>query len=198
MKGQFWTDEEIKLLKKIWLGKHNLKRSLSLFPGRSYSSLTLKAHKLLLGPRPFPDRSNGGCYVWAMVERELKNGDGSVVDIAKRIGVTPSGVGSYLRPSLTGDSFHISGWYRRPQGGECIPIYSYGKGEDAPKLPSLTKEEIAKRRRDARKKELFSAGARPRFVNPFAAAAGLVAIPSVGTGRVYQQSMSLRDFEEAA
>lgn len=188
MKKTDWTDDQKKLLKKIWLGKYNLKESLHLFPGRTYTALVQMAtRRLQLGSRPFPNKGNESfCFVWALIEKELKRGPGTSVEIAKRIGVHKASVRKHLKPDgSSSEKFHVSGWVRRmPSGGSVVPVYSLGPGENAPKIGPMTNEEEAKRRRDQRLKQRLAAGVRPRFVNPFAAAAGLISAPPAAKGRV--------------
>ncbi|PYE13383.1 hypothetical protein C7410_14738 [Paraburkholderia silvatlantica] len=190
-----WTNQETADLIRVWTGKENLKRSLHLFQGRSYKAVIQRAHTLKLGPRPYSDR---GVVPFARVAvlRELKkNGPGDIPDLARRTRLTNSIIARYFKPSLGGEEgeFHVTSWNRRPQGGAHVPVYKFGPGENAPNPGRRTTAELCRAKVFRDRAKRMASGERPRFVNPFATAAGLVSAPHGETGRVFKQPMDIDD-----
>ncbi|MEX3555201.1 MAG: hypothetical protein VB131_00735 [Burkholderia gladioli] len=78
---------------------------------------------------------------------------------------------------------HVVAWVRRARSTAWVPVYAQGAGSDAPKPERLSAAQRARRHRQALREHHVRVCA-----NPFAVAAGLVAVPPCAVpGRVYQQ-----------
>ncbi|WP_157130317.1 hypothetical protein [Burkholderia pseudomallei] len=191
-----WTEQQDADLIRIWLGKENLKANLHLFGGRSYGAVVNHAHALKLGPRPFSDR---GVKPFALdvVLAELKKSPGTIPELAERTRLTRSAVCAHVKPKWASKkgAYHVIDWRRRKHGGSYVPVFEFGPGENAPIPEAKTNSELCRDKRNRRRMNTIANGERPRFVNPFAVAAGLMPAPVGTPGRVYQQSMSIKDEE---
>lgn len=184
-----WKPEEDAILREIWFAPRNIKTGLHRLPDRSYDAAKTRAMRLGLGLKV---AAQSGTRSWVMraVAKLLSNGvEMTTKEIAAITGIDRKSVQDALA-QWRGVEFHVSGWERSDRNHTSMK-WSIGVGEDAPKPMPKTIEEC---RRNYRERQRIAKG----IFNPFAAAAGLVLAPDNGGGRVYQQSMNLRDFEEAA
>lgn len=185
-----WTPEQEALLIRIWPTGESLKRYSKELGDRQYSTIVSHAHRVLkLGSRPKSARGVPG-FAWEMIADELARHPGTASDLIKRTRLTMAPVYAHLRKANPGPTglIHVVTWHRRSSGGGPVPVYALGPGKNAPKPDPYTTSEkwhIKKARRGKKS-------------NPFATAIGVVPVSLVGTGRVYQQSMSIRDDEEMA
>ncbi|WP_321913549.1 hypothetical protein [Paraburkholderia sp. J11-2] len=186
-----WSKQEDADLSAIWAEKGNLKESLYLFEGRSYLALLDRASYLGLGRRPHPDR-RGVAFAKAAVLCELeKKGPGSIPELHARTRLSKSVLARHFKPELAGTEYHVIDWLRRPQGGGFVPVFKFGPGENAvrPTPRTTTEQSRVQRLRDNAKRMV--SGDRPKSMNPFAVAAGLVQAPTGTQGRVFAQPMDV-------
>ncbi|MGB8422212.1 hypothetical protein [Paraburkholderia sp.] len=185
-----WTPEQEALLARIWPTGESLKKYMAELGDRPYSTIVSHAHKVLkLGSRPVSARGRAA-YAWPTIEAELKEGPGSASELVKRTGLSMAPVFEHLRKANPGPNgkVHIIVWRKRSEGGDPVAVYAIGPGENAPKPAPFTTAEKWQRK----------IASRPVAANPFAVAAGFVTAPvitSIPTGRIYQQSMSIKDDE---
>jgi hypothetical protein len=184
-----WTPAEDAILREIWSAPRNIKTGLHRLPGRSYDAAKIRATRLGLGIKT---AAQSGTRSWVLraVMKLLSNG--AVITTKEIAAITGIDRGS-VQDTLAkwhGIEFRVGAWERVDRNHLAMK-WALGAGEDAPKPSPKTKEECWKAYRE---RQRISKG----IFNPFAAAAGLVSAPEAGQGRVYQQSMNLRDFEEAA
>jgi hypothetical protein len=190
-----WSEGQEELLKKVWFGKGSIKASLDLFEGRSYIAVVSHAHQMKLGRRPHPAKGNAA-FVWDEIVRAYTGKTATTHEISKKLRLSHTAVVNYLNLRDAGPAgrCHVADWERKPQGGPFTPIYALGPGINAAKPSNKTPEQIKAQKRDYHRRRLVANGGLPRH-NPFAAVAGLVAIPQGQTGRVFQQPMTVKDDE---
>lgn len=188
-----WTEDQDALLREKWATGENLKRYLPQFGNRAYSSVITHAHRdLKLGPR-LKSARGVPAYAWDLIVAELKKAPGTYPDLQRRAGLKSSISRRLLVEANPGPhgKVHIVDWQKRSNGGPAVAVFALGPGKNAPKPAPFTNTE--KWQKKVSRKQVAA--------DPFAVAAGLVAAPviaSIPKGRVYQQSMSIKDDEEMA
>jgi hypothetical protein len=195
-----WTPEEDALLREIWAQPGSLKLSANKFPNRTIHAIRFRGHCELGLPRRAKLKTSTYSWVQEVIDVEFKKGFvGTVYQMAE---ITPA---SHQRIRTTirngqGTKYYIAGWEKRTNGCDWTPRWALGTEQDIPKPEPKSKAEISKRFRANKKR-------REGQHNPFAILMNQVlnaeppkvqARPERGRyeSRVYQQSMSLRDFEE--
>jgi len=189
---RYWSEEEIQTLLAIRRSGKAIKTQMHLLPGRTVNG----AHHML---RKLPKQNvtRPGCFswVWNAACALITDSPGLTVhQISERLGCSYRHAFDVFKENHESENrcVYISGWEKH--GVNQVPQWSMGTEPDAPKLPLKTREEKLLTARLRYQKKRINRG---RY-NPFAAAAGLVTIPEGQRGRVYQQSMSIRDDEEQA
>ena len=199
MRSEYWSKENEEDLAKAWIAEGSLKAHLPKFPGRTYQALIKHAHKMGLGPRPHSDRGVPPYAMQAMMA-ELKKAPGTRTEIAERANLTVTAVCQQIKKTKPGPrgKTHIIGWRRRSTGYLPTPVYASGPGENVPMPAPLTNTAKSRINRARSRIRALNEQIPGKKVNPFATAAGLVVAPAAGNGRVYQQSMSIKDDEMEA
>lgn len=87
---------------------------------------------------------------WILMMRELQSERLTVFELAERVNVTPHNVRHYLREAHEKGLVRIVGWTRRSalECGRAFPVYTYGRGPDAPKPVGLTPMERKRKERE--------------------------------------------------
>jgi hypothetical protein len=186
-----WSDEEIDIVRNAWLGEGNFKSCLRFLDNRSYASAATYANKRF-GPRVHSDRGVKP-FAWDLIKAELTKSPATSGELVKRTKLSESSVSEQIRESNAGPQgrIHIIDWRRRARGGTPHAIYAIGPGENATKpnpIPYEEKVAANKRRRRANRTCVVS-----KAVNPFAALLGVSIVPKAPQGRIYRQSMSIKD-----
>lgn len=185
-----WTPEQEQLLRDIWPTGESIKRHIKALGDRSYSTIMSHAKKVLkLGSRPKTARGRVA-YAWPTIKAELEKHPGTAPELIKRTGLSMAPVCGHLRKANPGPdgAIHIIGWRKRSTGGKPVAIYAIGPGENVPMPEPFSPAEKWKHRCTRR-----GVGR-----DPFALAKGHVVAPTTGNGRVYRQSMDVRDDLEVA
>lgn len=189
-----WTPEQDALLRDIWANGGPIKLHAHQFPSHTVGAIVGHAYLMGLGKRP--DRNRGMEPIgWKLMKQELKNADRACQEIAALTKVHKSGISKHMAAHHKAGDVHICGWKRLKASGKYVPVYRLGAGADAPKPPPLTNIVKNRKYRDARRIKDLLAG-EPVDYNPFAIAAGAITAPPAATGRVYRQSMSIREDDE--
>jgi hypothetical protein len=183
-----WTKEEDEIVLQIYYSRKTIKACMHLLPGRSECAIAHRPITLGLPPRrkvspPYQS------WIREAIERELRDtGPLTALQLTKKLGASYGRVRRHLYDGR-GTSVHVVGYSRVYERGTASPIWGIGPGEDAPKPPRLSKEELLRRQRVKR-------AAQSGRINPFAVAAGMVNPTSTGTGRVYSQDMTIHLHDE--
>jgi hypothetical protein len=195
-----WTKEEDQIIRDTWASNNLMKYCLPLIPNRTERAIMVRVQALKLGARPHLNRGPRS-NILAIVLREMAQGYVfSSRQIADRFKCTVKHGSTLLRHAYTAKTIHIQSWRRTHPGGPYIAVYGIGNHEDAIIPGPKTKKEYNRTRYvNKRMKEGKMIG------NVFGVAMAQVMDaepPKLSKGRyesrVYQQSMALRDFEEAA
>jgi hypothetical protein len=194
-----WTKEEDQIIRDTWASDKLIKSCLPLIPNHTERAIMVRVQALKLGPRPHLNRGNRSTIL-AIVLREMAAGYiFSSRQIADRFKCTIKHASDLLRDAYNEKKIHIQTWRRTRPGGCYIAVYGIGNHEDAISPGPKSKKEYNRTRYvNKRMKEGKLLG------NVFAVAMAQVLNmepPKLSKGRyesrVYQQSMALRDFEEA-
>lgn len=175
-----WLMTEIALLRERYATTSSCAELMALFPRHTPGSVRRTARaEGLSRPRAGVVKFRPG------LDRVLKvlesAGPLTSREIGERLGIQPRAVENLKQ--MYRDSFRVAGWMPPENGGKWAPKWAVANG-----LPDAPKPFRPKKARVGRKSN-----------NPFSVAAGRVEAPEGRTGRVYQQSMSIRDDElEAA
>jgi hypothetical protein len=132
-----------------------------------------------------------------VIEQELKRGDATRVQIAKKTRMHSSTAHKYLTIKHDAKQIHIADWSRKSPSAKPSPVWRLGPGEDAPHPGRLTNtaKERKYRREDVQRR--VQAGETVRGINPFATAMGIAEVPKGQTGRVYKQSMDVEEWQQS-
>jgi hypothetical protein len=175
-----FSSAEKRIIREIKLSGQAVKLQLHRLPGRTLHGIQ-KAVASLDGKK----KRGVGSWIWTGVLSVLHDEPNLAVrDISSRIGCTSRQVTTLLNEHR-GHGVFISGWEVHCRS--TAATWSLGNQADVPKPPLQTVEErrAKARARHQRRNALAQ-------TNPFAIALGLVPAPIVGTGRVFQQGMSIR------
>lgn len=184
-----WTPEEDDIIRAGYTSGTPLKELLKLLPVRSHKGVRDRAARLGL-----TGTFNGPMFctfswIAEAAKKELSAGTPmTAVALTERVGATKASMYRVLR-KLHGNGAYIADWEHAGNGYSAM--WALGDLPDSVKPETVS---IAQRARIRRKSQSIKQGR----LNPFAAAAGLVTIPEGQRGRVFQQSMSIRDDEEIA
>ncbi|MFL9904651.1 hypothetical protein PQR71_42100 [Paraburkholderia fungorum] len=182
-----FSPAEKRIIREIKLGGQSVKSQMHRLPGRTFWSVQ-KAVAMLKGTK----KRGVGSWIWAASISVLKEEPGlSAKDIADRIGCSKRQVNT-LMGEHRGQGVFVSEWvmHRRT----LCAKWSLGNQDDVPRPPKQSIEEKHQKARMWHRQRV----ARTQR-NPFATALGLVAAPSIGVGRIYQQDMTIHSEElEAA
>jgi len=191
-----WTQEQDDSLRWIWTSAERVKENTHLFGNHSYGAIIQRASYLGLGKRAIAVRQSS--VLWECMKRELKERSWNRFDLADCLGAHPKTVYLLLVRACKSNLAYICKWDRRPETNRFVPIYALGNKPDVPKPPLPTHTEKSRLQRK-RIRNIKIVACKPiRGVNPFAVAIGLVKPSSIGSGRVYRQSMSIREDEMEA
>lgn len=186
-----WSPEELAIAERIKNSDMTVKESAYLLPGRSLLAIKCHVSKVEGGMKKRGKTS----WVWPAIVRELTDEPNQTIgELAKRIGCCNRQVYDYFL-ECHGSKLFVSGWNR--SGSHYRERLSLGSEPDVAKPPKQTREE---RRRLDRMRYLERASkTKPFNVMLMQLGVAKQVSLSVGTGRVYQQSMSIKDDElEAA
>jgi hypothetical protein len=182
-----WTGDEIEALRQIRASGKTVKNQLHLLPDRSFLAVRFAVAKVEETRKKRGQMS----WVWPNIVHALEKNPGlTASEIQARLGTGYRQIIDLLveRNQQEDKEVYVSSWKRART--LYVQQWSLGDFEDAVKPSRLTVEEVRarKRRRYHEKKG--------KSRNPFDAAAGLISPPQAPTGRVYTQSMSIREDEE--
>ncbi|MBN3757194.1 hypothetical protein G3N95_29930 [Paraburkholderia sp. Tr-20389] len=188
-----WTDAEIKILKKIWKQSGSIKSLSRKLPNRTYYAISEQAKRIGL---PSGAHGNDQYLSWVdnLVTQFLEKGGAFTAnEIADHTGASPRQVRVMLKRGK-GKKFHIDSW--RMVDHARVMVWAHGKCADEARPEPQTKSDECKawRAKQTRKNSR----------NPFAVlmsqigVSNVVEIDNSVRGRVYQQSMSIKDDEELA
>ncbi|MGX6999886.1 hypothetical protein [Caballeronia sp. KNU42] len=191
-----WTPEQDALLRDIWVNGGPIKLHAHQFPSHTVGAIVGHAYLMGLGKRP--NRRRGiESVCWKLMRQELKNADRACIELAELVNLNRSGVSKHMAARHEAKEVHICKWKRLKASGKHVPVYRLGAGVDAPKPPPMSNAIKNRKYRDARRVRDLLLG-EPVDYNPFAIAAGAITAPSAATGRIYRQSMSMKDDEVMA
>ncbi|WP_027815181.1 hypothetical protein [Paraburkholderia bannensis] len=172
-----FTNHEVALIREHWPTRMPMTDLLALLPRHTENSITGYANKKLGLKRPSVRTIRPA---WERVRAMLEQEPMTQVEIASAMGFSRTRACEILK--LNRESVHIVAWRWPEAFGRAEALWALVSAPDAPEPMG------AKRlRRGAL-----------RRANPFLAAAGLVQAPAGRPGRVYKQSMSVNDEEQAA
>lgn len=193
-----WTKEQDARLREVWKTGGRIKSHMSEFPGHSIAAINTRAHDLGLGRRG-RHGFNEDAPSWKLAEQTLKATDCSCYRLALKTGLHQSTVYAYLAAKHPAGAIHIVDWERAKPGAKAMPVYRFGPSVDVPRK-KLTGADKEKKYRQADLHKRVLAGETVRTINPFAAAAGLVAVPKGIKGRmvIHLTDSKDDDFAEAA
>jgi hypothetical protein len=197
LKAVPWTPEQDESLRQIWPTNKRIKANMDLFGEHTYGAIMTRAYELELGKRPNCPRGQSP-IAWKLVEYQLKRNPLNRYRAAERANLDPATTHKVLTLAHAERRVHIFDWERRTKTSALIPVYKLGDGVDKPKPPKLSNVEKTRRARERDKRRRIFAGESVQGFNPFVTAIGQARAPDGGSGRVFQQSMSLRDFDEEA
>ncbi|MFM0630746.1 helix-turn-helix domain-containing protein [Paraburkholderia xenovorans] len=175
-----WLITEIALLRESYATAASCAELMALFPRHTPGSVRRTARMEGLS-RPLA----GVVKFRPGLDRVLKllesAGPMTSREIGERLGIQYRAVENLKQ--MYRASFRVAGWEPPPGAGKWAPKWGLANG-----MPDIPKPFSPKRKKIGRK-----------MANPFAIASGQVSAPAGTKGRVYQQSMSIRDDElEAA
>lgn len=143
---QPWTADEDSLLRAEWATPGSIKSKLSLFPGRSWRALLVRAEKLGLGPREPKMRASTYSWVAEEIDRVLSQAPNlTVSEMSAASAASYERITQVLR-SGHGALYYVSGWHqpRRSHGGSLAPRWSLGSGPDAPKPAARSRAQVVR------------------------------------------------------
>lgn len=188
-----WTDSELKNIDRVIKSGKTIKACMHLFPGRS--EVAVKQKIGYMGKRKPRGHYS---WVWDAIVRELEANPGQTGRMLEaKIGCCHRQVMDrlYEHNRAKKKDVYVSAWVRScinlKSPGPWVQCWSLGNAEDAPKPAAMTDEDKRRRDRNKYRKET-------KHFDPFASLAGLISIPEGQRGRVFQQSMSIRDDQEIA
>jgi hypothetical protein len=187
-----WKPEEDALIHSIWFEPGPLKTLCVRIPGRSADAIKLRGKRIGLPTNRGSLKSSRFSWVTNLINEALRKGKPlAVFELAIATGASEERINDLLTSGRKNGLYHIASHVRRSEVGQWAARWTLGKGDDAPRPVPASKREIA-RRAYANKR------VKEGLVNPFLVAAGVVLPPAGASGRVFQQSMSLRDDEQEA
>lgn len=137
MKKPRWTKEEDDLLRKWWPTTRKLVHIADLFPERNPESMMERARRLGLGNRVNVPRGGGS---WLVIERALKAGPMTALEIAEKTGLKPARVMEVIR--IYRENVYVFGWTDPVVGGRSR-IFALGRNQkDKPRPKKMTRQEI--------------------------------------------------------
>lgn len=172
-----FTNHEVELLRSHWPTRMPMAELLALLPRHTEHSITGYANKTLGLKRPPAPKAKPA---WELLRVMLEQQPMSQVEIAAAMGFSRNRACEILRTNR--ESVYIVDWRWPASLGRAEALWALGNAPDAPEPMGAQRA-----RRGA-----------VRRANPFLAAAGLVQAPVGRPGRIYKQSMSINDQEQAA
>jgi hypothetical protein len=186
-----WSGEEDAILAEIYAGNGSIKSQMHRLPGRTYISAKSRAERLHLDHKaPITDGSLSWIKAAALIELQ-KGIPLSDATLSRITGATRAGLKPILK-RMHGNGIRVAGW-ERSGAYSWLPQFAIGNEPDVPKPAPKDRLQAL---REFRERQRIAKGR----INPFSAMTGLIAAPTGQPGRVYRQSMSIRDeeLEEAA
>ena len=182
-----WTPEEDEILREIWMAPLTVKAGLHRLPGRSYEGAKQRAKRLGYGAKVASAVGTRSYALRALIAM-LDGVSMTAKEIAAATGMDEGNIYDTLM-RWRGVEFRISAW-ERVDRHHFARKWTLGAEEDAPKPAPREMKELHKNYRERKRiaKGIF---------NPFAAAAGMIEPPKAPSGRVFKQSMEIRELEEA-
>jgi transcriptional regulator with XRE-family HTH domain len=172
-----FTNHEVDLIRKHWPSRMPLADLLAMLPRHTENSVTGYANKVLGLSRPVVRKFKPA---WDRVVALLKQRSMTQIELAAAMGFSRARASEILREHRI--EVHIAAWRIPAVMGRAEALWALGNKPDAP-------EPVG-----AKRAKRLSAQ-RP---NPFLVAAGEVSAPFAAPGRVFRQSMDVRDELEAA
>lgn len=174
-----FTNHEVEFLRTNWPTRMPLAEILAVLSRHTKNSVQTYANKILHLRRPCVKTHKPA---WDRVSAMLKVRPMSQVEISAEMGFSRSRASELLREH-PGEVYIVS-WRWPEDMGRAEAVWALG---NQPNAPEPAGEQRAPK---------LSA---PRRTNPFLVAAGAITAPPAATGRIYRQSMSIREDElEAA
>jgi hypothetical protein len=187
-----WKLEEDAEVRALWFEPGPLKTLCARVPGRSADAIKMRGKKLGLPTNRGALKRSRFSWVTKVINEELAKGVPlAVFELATLTKASEERINDLLARGKKANLYHVVSYVRRSGVGNWAGRWVLGAGKDAEKPKAVPKAAIA-RKTYAKKRR--KAGQ----VNPFLAAAGMVQPPAGTTGRVYSQSMSLRDLGKEA
>lgn len=141
MSGIAWTKDEDAVLIKYWPTPKKLVHFMGMLPGRTIDAMQDRADRLKLGKRKNVPR--GGAS-WKLIEKQLKTGPKTALQISEKIGMKRDKVLEIIRQYKRNcRCVYIFAWTEPDRGGRS-KIFALGNARDAPKPPSMTRPAINK------------------------------------------------------
>lgn len=176
---KMWTTTEARKVREMWAAGFDAQAISSVLPGRSRDSVHRYALRLAL-KRPESYRPPRPHTNWDQIEQAMRAAGEAmtVVEIVEASGIHKAVVYKLLT-ERRGKVVYVADW--SPTMRKPAAVWALGKHPDA-EHPKVRRALAILQR------------------NPFAAAAGLIPVPTGQVGRVYRIPMSIKDdeFEEAA
>jgi len=176
-----WTPEMDAELAQVWKTGGRIKEQMHRFPGHSVMSICQRACMLGLGNRGHHGKAERPS--WIVIKKHLEKQPDICHRIAAHLRLHIATAYALLRARHRMGEIHIHDWERLTTSGRPVPVYAIGAGVDKPS-PALSGAAKEKKYRQARLHQRVLAGKTVKTINPFAAAAGLVAAPKGKAGRV--------------
>jgi hypothetical protein len=199
-KHKLWSEEENAILREIWASSRPVKEGFHRLPNRGERAIVLHAQALgISGNRKIDEHARS--TILSLVHREMKSGASmSSLDVVAKYSCHVKHAGELLKASRNRAEIHVAEWIRTRTAGPYLAVYAWGNKPDAVRPAAKTSKEYNRRRWI---KQRMKEGKLVSNVFAVAMAQILDAEPPKPIkgryeSRVYQQSMSLRDFEEAA
>lgn len=146
-----WSKDEIRMLKKIWLGDESCKAAVArLLPDRGYFAAKGEAQRLGLAGKVSRKGRLGYSWIARACEDALQDGRRmSSEQLAEKVGATQNAVQCAL-VKARGRSFRVGEWIRLSTYGRYCGLWELGSGSDAEKPAPTTFAEANRRARDRR------------------------------------------------
>lgn len=183
-----WSEAELAIAAQIKQSAVTVKEMAHLLPGRTIHAIKRHVSVSTEGVKQRGKTS----WVWQAIIRELTACPSQTIgELSDRIGCCYRQVYDQLLENH-GSNVFVSDWARI--GSNHREKWSLGNQIDAPKPPKRSREE---KRRLERERYRFHKAKKTPF-NVLLMQVGVAKLPTLtcATGRVYQQSMKLSDFDE--
>lgn len=178
-----YTEAEDVAIRGIYASNSSIKSRLNLLPGRSYSSVKIRARQLGVAGTKATATDGSLSIIRMSILALLSKGDPMTTDaIVAELGYCLSSTRRALRRGR-GKDFYVIDWIRVGLHG-MAPIWAIGCKPDAPRPPR--KDMALSRREYKRRKKIASAA-----FNPWLMGSAPASVLSAPAGRVFKQDMTV-------